>query len=320
MPRATTRTFVELPVGTAFCFSECWCLHGRASLRTFHLPSRKTPLRRRYSRPARFASGNKCCQPESLGLRRSTQRKEAMDTKKKINRLRFGRLLAVAALVLASAVVASSASAAAPTSSSTQAQARRADGRGHRGERQDRASPAGRQPGILQVDVGDDGSADFSFARKQVATIAVDARAGDDLVRIDDSNGAFTDTIPTTIDGGDGNDTIAGGRGNESLLGGAGERLDRRQRRQRPGAAGRRRRHLRLGSGRRQRHDRRPGRHRHDALQRRQRRRAASTCPRTDNRLTVLPRSRQHHDGHRTASSGSTSTPSAAPTSSPSTT
>jgi len=78
------------------------------------------------------------------------------------------------------------------------------------------------QPGVLQVDVGDDGSADFSFARERVATIAVDAAAGDDLVRIDESNGSFTDTIPTTIDGGDGNDTIAGGKGNETLLGGRG--------------------------------------------------------------------------------------------------
>jgi Ca2+-binding RTX toxin-like protein len=78
------------------------------------------------------------------------------------------------------------------------------------------------QPGVLQVDVGDDGSADFSFARERVATIAVDAAAGDDLVRIDESNGAFTDSIPTTIAGGDGNDTIAGGKGNETLLGGNG--------------------------------------------------------------------------------------------------
>ena len=78
------------------------------------------------------------------------------------------------------------------------------------------------QPGVLQVDVGDDGSADFSFARDRVATIAVDAAAGDDLVRIDESNGAFTDSIPTTIAGGDGNDTIAGGKGNETLLGGDG--------------------------------------------------------------------------------------------------
>ena len=77
-------------------------------------------------------------------------------------------------------------------------------------------------PGTLQVDFGDNGSADFSFARNKVARIAVDARAGNDRVRIDDSNGAFTDTIPTTIDGGDGNDTIAGGKGNELLLGGDG--------------------------------------------------------------------------------------------------
>src|SRR6266567_1006975 len=77
-------------------------------------------------------------------------------------------------------------------------------------------------PGTLQVDFGDDGSADFSFARTKIAKIAVDARAGDDRVRIDDSNGAFTDAIPTAIDGGDGNDTIAGGNGIETLLGGDG--------------------------------------------------------------------------------------------------
>jgi Ca2+-binding RTX toxin-like protein len=77
-------------------------------------------------------------------------------------------------------------------------------------------------PNILQVDVGDDGSADFSFARSAIAKIAVKARAGDDVVRIDESNGLFTDTIPTTIDGGDGKDTIAGGKGVETLLGGRG--------------------------------------------------------------------------------------------------
>ena len=56
----------------------------------------------------------------------------------------------------------------------------------------------------------------------EIAKIAVDARAGDDLVRIDDSNGAFTDSIPTTLDGGAGNDTLAGGAGAETLLGGDG--------------------------------------------------------------------------------------------------
>jgi len=77
----------------------------------------------------------------------------------------------------------------------------------------------------LQVDVGDDGSADFSFKRKLVARIAVDARAGDDLVRIDDANGAFTTAIPTTIDAGAGNDTVIGGAGAENLLAGDGNDL-----------------------------------------------------------------------------------------------
>ena len=58
--------------------------------------------------------------------------------------------------------------------------------------------------------------------RKHVARIVVDARFGDDLVRIDDANGAFTDVIPTTIDGGFGNDTLAGGAGAERLRGGFG--------------------------------------------------------------------------------------------------
>jgi Ca2+-binding RTX toxin-like protein len=77
-------------------------------------------------------------------------------------------------------------------------------------------------PGTLQVDVGDDGSGDFSFERNKIAKITIKAKGGNDLVRIDESNGAFTDSIPTTIDGGDGNDTIAGGKGIETLLGGRG--------------------------------------------------------------------------------------------------
>jgi Ca2+-binding RTX toxin-like protein len=81
------------------------------------------------------------------------------------------------------------------------------------------------EPSILQIDVGDNGSADFSVNRSNVAKIVVSARAGDDAVRIDESNGVFTDTIPTTIDGGDGNDTIAGGKGIETLLGGKGNDL-----------------------------------------------------------------------------------------------
>src|SRR5580765_1483345 len=61
------------------------------------------------------------------------------------------------------------------------------------------------QPGILEVDFGDDGSAEFSFERTEIAKIVVEAGNGADAVRIDESNGVFADTIPTTIDGGNGN-------------------------------------------------------------------------------------------------------------------
>jgi Ca2+-binding RTX toxin-like protein len=86
------------------------------------------------------------------------------------------------------------------------------------------------QPGILQVDVGDDGSADFSFDRGSIRKIAAFAGDGDDLVRIDESGGVFTDTIPTSLDGGDGrkdrgdgNDMLLGGSGAETLRGGDGD-------------------------------------------------------------------------------------------------
>ena len=76
---------------------------------------------------------------------------------------------------------------------------------------------------LLQIDVGDDGSADFTFDRADVATIVVDARDGDDLVRIDEANGVFTDGIATTIGGGGGSDKLLGGSGAEQLNGGGGD-------------------------------------------------------------------------------------------------
>src|SRR6476659_878182 len=79
------------------------------------------------------------------------------------------------------------------------------------------------QPGIVEVDFGDDGSAEFSFERKEIAQIAVEAGNGGDAVRIDESNGVFADTIPTTIDGGNGNDRLVGGSGAGTLIGGNGD-------------------------------------------------------------------------------------------------
>jgi Ca2+-binding RTX toxin-like protein len=75
---------------------------------------------------------------------------------------------------------------------------------------------------VLDVDVGDDGSADFRIHLEPVTAIVVDGRAGDDLVRIDESNGAFTNSIPTTLAGGDGADTLLGGSGAEVFVGGDG--------------------------------------------------------------------------------------------------
>jgi hypothetical protein len=77
-------------------------------------------------------------------------------------------------------------------------------------------------PAIVQVDVGDDGSPQFSFARSDISAIDVKMGDGNDRVRIDDSNGSFTTTIPTTIAGGDGDDTLIGGAGAELFRGGDG--------------------------------------------------------------------------------------------------
>jgi hypothetical protein len=73
----------------------------------------------------------------------------------------------------------------------------------------------------IQVDVGDDGTAEFAFDRTTFGQIQVLAGDGNDTIRIDQVNGAFADEA-TTLNGGAGNDLILGGDGNESLLGDAG--------------------------------------------------------------------------------------------------
>ena len=77
-------------------------------------------------------------------------------------------------------------------------------------------------PNQLLVDVGDDGSAEQSFDITTFRAIAVDAGSGDDVVRIDQANGAFTTTEATTIAGGNGDDTLLGGSGAETFDGGRG--------------------------------------------------------------------------------------------------
>jgi hypothetical protein len=49
-------------------------------------------------------------------------------------------------------------------------------------------------PDKLELDVGDDGSAERQFDRDRFDAIEVEAGFGDDFVRIDEVNGVFTDT------------------------------------------------------------------------------------------------------------------------------
>jgi hypothetical protein len=85
-------------------------------------------------------------------------------------------------------------------------------------------------PNTVEVDVGDNGSSDFSFPKVDIDAIKVTLRDGSDSARIDDANGAFTDSIPTTIAGGDGDDSLEGGQRqvaaeNETYKGGDGNDL-----------------------------------------------------------------------------------------------
>jgi Ca2+-binding RTX toxin-like protein len=77
-------------------------------------------------------------------------------------------------------------------------------------------------PSTLQVDVGDDGTADFAFDRSTFTAIDVEAGAGDDTVRVDQVNGLLTDNA-ITLNGGSGDDILTGGDGSETLIGGSGD-------------------------------------------------------------------------------------------------
>jgi Ca2+-binding RTX toxin-like protein len=80
-----------------------------------------------------------------------------------------------------------------------------------------RARPAA--GGTLEVDLGDDGSADSTIKLRKLERIRVRAGGGDDAVRLDESSVAFTDDVPTTIDGEDGWDTVSvdGSAGDDRL-------------------------------------------------------------------------------------------------------
>ena len=75
----------------------------------------------------------------------------------------------------------------------------------------------------LQVDLGDNGSADRTFDLRTFGAIDVRAGSGNDTVRIDQVNGSFTTTKTTRIYGQNGDDTLIGGSGDEVFFGGRGD-------------------------------------------------------------------------------------------------
>ena len=77
------------------------------------------------------------------------------------------------------------------------------------------------KPHRLQVDVGNNGSAEWEFNRNRFNRIFVFALGGDDRVLIDETNGIFTDTEATSLSGDSGNDELRGGSGPERFFGGA---------------------------------------------------------------------------------------------------
>jgi len=82
-----------------------------------------------------------------------------------------------------------------------------------------RLAPNGTQ---LEVDVKNDGKADFTFDLASFTAISISAGGGNDLVMIDESAGSFT-SKSIVIDGGAGNDTLLGGSGNDIIIGGDGD-------------------------------------------------------------------------------------------------
>ncbi|MFL5931139.1 MAG: beta strand repeat-containing protein [Gaiellaceae bacterium] len=75
----------------------------------------------------------------------------------------------------------------------------------------------------LQVDVGGNGSAEFTFRRSAFNHIVVRGAAGADALSINERYGTFTASEATSLFGDTGNDLLRGGSAAERLFGGAGD-------------------------------------------------------------------------------------------------
>ena len=72
----------------------------------------------------------------------------------------------------------------------------------------------------LQLDVGGNGSAEFTFKRSAFNRIVVHGASGADALSIDESSGAFTGSEATSLVGDAGNDLLRSGSAAERLFGG----------------------------------------------------------------------------------------------------
>jgi hypothetical protein len=90
--------------------------------------------------------------------------------------------------------------------------------------------PAAGNPAIAEVDVNNDGVADFSFPTADLSAIVVDGAGGDDRLALDTSHDAFPASLQIVLAGGAGDDELEGGLGHQVLLGGRGnDRIDGNQ-------------------------------------------------------------------------------------------
>ncbi len=78
-------------------------------------------------------------------------------------------------------------------------------------------------PYKLVVEVPSNPASTQEFDRSSFDAIKVQAGPGDDTVKVDETNGVFSDTEAVTFEGGAGNDTLLGGTGGETLTPGPGE-------------------------------------------------------------------------------------------------
>ena len=137
-----------------------------------------------------------------------------------MNKLRAGRLgLAAGAAAMLAVGLATASPAAAATSASVSNGTLTVTG--DSGDDRIALRLAAGAAGTLQVDFGDDGSAEHSFDRSTFSRIEVFTGNGNDQFRVDQANGAFTDEA-LTVDGGNGHDTLDGGDGVEFFIGGNG--------------------------------------------------------------------------------------------------